>query len=405
MKSQQKKPFSEPWFLFILAAIQFTHILDFMIIMPQGPVFMNDFKIDAHQFGWLVSSYTFGAALMAVLGTTFLDQFSAKKQMMLFYLLFVVATFVCALSPFFGFLVGVRFLAGCFGGLLFPLSQTLIAEFIPNERRGRAMGVVMGSFSVASVLGVPLGLWVVHYSSWRMSFLLVSVVSLLVCFFAFKYLPESKMFSREKISVASAFKSIWSNLTDGCYIRAYAINIFLMMSAFSVIPFITIFFTKNLQVSFDYIPLIYLFGGACTLVSSRVFGWMTDRFGQLKTFRWVTLCSIVPIFLLTHLQPLYALPIYLVVSSIFFVFVSGTRIPMNALMTTIPEPSHRASFMSMNTTMQHLGMSMASLLSGYLLTQTATGELVHYDLVGSIAVCFAVISIVATYFLRTKKSA
>ena len=73
MTFQQTKSFSEPWFLFILAAIQFTHILDFMIIMPRGPVFMSDFKIDAHQFGWLVSSYTFGAALMAVLGTTFLS--------------------------------------------------------------------------------------------------------------------------------------------------------------------------------------------------------------------------------------------------------------------------------------------------------------------------------------------
>ena len=65
----------------------------------------------------------------------------------------------------------VRVAAGLFGGLSMALSTATVADYIPPERRGAAMGKVAGAFAAASVLGVPFGLELASHVSWRAPFL------------------------------------------------------------------------------------------------------------------------------------------------------------------------------------------------------------------------------------------
>lgn len=149
--------------LLTLAGIQFTHILDFMIMMPLGPQLTQLFAITDAQFGLLVSAYTLSAGASGLLASTYIDRFGRKRLLLVLYGLFGLATLACGLAPTYGTLMVARILAGTFGGVLSALSQTIVADVVPFERRGRAMGIVMTSFSVSTVAGVPLGLILAQY--------------------------------------------------------------------------------------------------------------------------------------------------------------------------------------------------------------------------------------------------
>ena len=124
----QKK---ERFFLLSLAGIQFTHILDFMIMMPLGPEFIRVLNINTHQFGLLLSSYTFAAALAGIFATYYVDRFERRKLLLWLYAFFIIATLACAAAPSYETLFIARAFAGAFGGILGSLVQTIVADSIP----------------------------------------------------------------------------------------------------------------------------------------------------------------------------------------------------------------------------------------------------------------------------------
>ena len=106
------------WLLMTLAGIQFTHVLDFMIIMPLGPQLRDLFAINDAQFGFLVSAYTFAAGASGLLAASFVDRFERKRLLLVLYVLFALTTLACALAPSYGLLMAARVAAGTFGGIL-----------------------------------------------------------------------------------------------------------------------------------------------------------------------------------------------------------------------------------------------------------------------------------------------
>lgn len=147
---------SEKLLLFILAAIQFTNIVDFMIMMPLGPQLMRLFDISPRQFSLLVSAYTFSAGIFGFLAAFQIDKFDRKTALLFVYSGFLLGTFACALAPGYEWLIAARVFTGAFGGVLGALVLSVVGDTIPMERRATAMGLVTAAFSVASVFGVPL---------------------------------------------------------------------------------------------------------------------------------------------------------------------------------------------------------------------------------------------------------
>jgi predicted MFS family arabinose efflux permease len=139
-------PRTERFFLLTLAGIQFSHVLDFMIMMPLGPILMAAFGIGTHEFGLLVASYSFSAAISGVLAATFVDRFERKRLLLIVFALFALATLACGLAPSYSTLMLARGLAGVFGGIMGAMVQTMIGDVIPFSRRARASGVVSTPF-------------------------------------------------------------------------------------------------------------------------------------------------------------------------------------------------------------------------------------------------------------------
>jgi predicted MFS family arabinose efflux permease len=379
-------PRREFWLLLTLAGIQFTHILDFMIMMPLGPQFRQIFGISDTQFGVLVSAYTFAAGASGLLAAFFVDRFGRKKLLLVLYALFALATLACGLAASYEQLMAARIAAGIFGGVLSALAQTVVGDVIPPERRGQAMGIVMSSFSISTVAGVPLGLYLAAHFSWHMPFFAIAALSGLLVIFAWQTMPPLRDHLKAARSV-SPLANLLSTLQNRDHQKALLFTFLMMFVGFVVIPYITMYTTSNGGLSTQQIPTIYLVGGIATLLSARLIGRATDRIGKVKMFRTLTLINILPVVGMTLSAPLGYYGI-LVVSMLFFVFMSGRMIPGMAIVTSACNPPQRGTYMALNSAAQSLGMSAAAFVGGLIISRDAQGWVLGYwgnGLVGVLA--------------------
>lgn len=377
-------PQRERYLLFTLAGIQFSHILDFMIMMPLGPILIQTFGISTHEFGLLVASYSFSAACSGLLAATFVDRFERKRLLLTMFILFGLASLACGLSPSYATLIVARAFAGAFGGVMGAMVQTIIGDVIPFERRATASGIVMSAFSISTIAGVPLSLWLANWLNWRAPFVLVALLTVLFVIVGQQVLPQL----RHHISAqkrAHPFAAMFEVLRDANHLRALLFSALTIFCGFTVIPYITLYAVHNIGITQQQIPLIYLVGGAATLVTARLIGRYADKHGKVKIYRLVAIFASLPLLLLTQITAA-PLGLWLIYTTIFFVLVSGRMIPAMAIITSAAQPKLRGTFMSLNGTVQSLAMAFASTLAGYIITQNSANQIVHYEVVGYVAI-------------------
>ncbi len=381
-------PRRERWLLLTLAGVQFTHILDFMIMMPLGPQLTRIFAIDNAAFGLLVSAYTLSAGVSGLAASLYVDRFDRKRLLLALYALFGLATLACALAPGYNTLLLARVAAGVFGGVLSTLSQTIVADVVPFERRGAAMGIVMSSFSLATVAGVPLGLWLANALGWHAPFWSLALVCALLWALAWRTLPALGQHLSGQ-SDKPMWHNLWSVVREPTHWRAFGLSALMMFAGFTVIPYITLYNTHNVGLTEAQIPWIYLCGGAATLVSARWVGRLSDRVGKQRMFFHVALWVSVPLMATTLLPhaPLWGV---LLVSTCFFLLMNARMIPGMALISSAVRPEKRGTFMAVNGAVQSASMGAAAFVGGLIIGRDAAGQLTHYWVAGLLGVAASV---------------
>jgi predicted MFS family arabinose efflux permease len=384
-------PQRERWLLLTLAGIQFTHILDFMIMMPLGPQFTALFGISNAQFGLLVAAYTLSAGLSGLLAATYIDRFSRKQLLLTLYPLFGLATLACGLAPDYASLMVARVAAGLFGGVLSALAQTIVADVVPFERRGRAMSVVMTAFSVSTVAGVPLGLFLAAQLNWHAPFFGIAILVGLLTWGAWRSLPrlDAHLHHPDKTSV---WRGIGQVLSEANHLKAFGVSGLMMFAGFTVIPYITIYLQSNAGMRSAEVPWIYLCGGLATLLSARYFGRLTDRLGKVFVFQRLALALAVPLMATTVSAglPLWGL---LMVSTLLFTVMSGRMIPGMAMISSAVQPRLRGTFMTLNSAVQSASMGLAALVGGLIIGRDSQGHLSFYWLAGLLGVVASLLSV------------
>lgn len=389
-------PPAEQRLIWILAAVQFTHILDFMVMMPLGPQLMALFDIDAVRFGVLISAYTAAAAVASLLAALVLDRFDRRVLLRLGYFLFALATIACGLANTFEQLLIARTTAGLFGGLIGVLVQTIVADVVPFERRGRAMGLIMAAFSVSTVAGVPLALFAANQFGWHAPFLVLGIGSLAILAIAWPAMPSVRghLDAPAGVSMLRAFANV---LATGHYWLTYAFTLTMIFTGFTVIPFITVYLQGNLGLDPAKVPAIYLAGGVATLMSSPLIGRLADRFGKECVYRYLAVLALVPLIGITHLAS-DNLFLILMATTAFFVLVSGRMIPAMALVGSVPAAHQRGAFMALNNMVQSGGMALASFVGGWLAGSVDT-ELAHYAWNGWVGAVSSLVSIALLWWM------
>ena len=372
--------------LLILAGIQFTHILDFMIMMPLGPQLTAAFSISDAKFGLLVSAYTFAAGASGLLASLYIDRFERRRLLLILYVLFAAATLACGLAPTYETLMSARIAAGLFGGILSAMIQTIVADVVPFARRGKAMGVIMTSFSVSTVMGVPLGLYVAANSDWHTPFFGIAGISFVLAVAGWYVIPtlQGHLHARGETGPLQGIAQV---LRDSNHLRAFLFSFCMIFAGFSIIPYITIYMQINAGLTPSDIPVIYLAGGAATLFSAQIIGKLSDRIGKLKMLQIIAGTAILPMALITVTAGL-SMTLILVITTFFFVFVSGRMIPGMALVSAAGNPKNRGTFMTLNSSMQSAAMGLAALVGGMVISRNAEGLIENFWICSLIAISF-----------------
>lgn len=393
--------FKEKIVLLLLAALNFTHILDFMIMMPLGNYLMPYFNISSQQFSMLVAAYTFSAGISGFLAAFFVDNFDRKKVLLFGYIGFLIGTLCCALSPTYTFLLISRIIAGVFGGLIGAQVLAIVADLIPYERRGMAMGIIMAAFSVASVFGVPFALYIANIFNWHGPFFFVVGLGSILLPILMRYLPriDGHLNNNEgRINPIVLMKEVGK---DKDQLLALGLTAFLMLGHFLIIPFLNPFMEFNMGFSKLQTPMMYMVGGALTLITSPFIGRLADKIGKHKLFVIMALISIIPIALITNLP---VMPFYLVlcITGFWFIISSGRMIPAQAMISNVVSSERRGSFMSFNSAVQQIFVGFASVLAGFIVVKNADNSIQNYEITGYISIVITLLSLIFVFRLNSR---
>jgi predicted MFS family arabinose efflux permease len=355
----------------------------------------------------LVASYTVTAGIAGFLAAFLIDRFDRKKALIFIYSGFAIGTLACAFAPTYGILLLTRSLTGGFGGVLGALILSIVSDAVPLERRAKGIGFVMASFGLASVLGVPFGLFIASKSSWHAPFLMLGILASIIIVLMIVYVPS--MTAHLKAKHTEPWK-ILTNIFGNPNARlGLAFTSTLMLGHFTIIPFIAPYMVGNVGFTEGQLALIYLVGGACTMFFSPWVGKMADKHGRLKIFTIFGTLVIIPILLITNLTPV-PVWIVLIISGVFFIFSNGMMVPSTTMETAIIRPENRGSYMSIRSSVQQLTSGLASFVAGLIITERApvfgqVKALVNFNYVGVIAVFFTLISLYVARKLTVEQGA
>ena len=387
---------SERLLLFILAAVQFTHVLDFMIILPLGGELMGRFDISPAKWSGLTAAYSLSAAVVGFGAGFVMDRLPRRGTLLVLYAGFAVGTLGCALARSYEWLLVTRTLTGLCGGVASSVVGAMLADVIGPERRGRGMAVVVAAFPVAQVMGLPAGLWLSGRFGWHAPFFLlagVSFVVLLVAAFALPSVPSVR-------AVASPVAQMRAILTHRVHVRGFALSGVLLFAGALVAPFMASAMELNVGMDRDEISLMYFCSGVVTLFSTNLFGRLSDRFDKLHVLCGVSVFTIISVLVITRWEAA-PLGVTLVLTTVFFVTMSGRFAPAMSMVANAVAPQFRGGFMSVNAAGQQACASAAHMVAGAMITQDAVSKrLIGYGDVGVLAAVMFVVSLFLAAWLR-----
>ncbi len=382
----------------LLAFLQFTIILDFMILSPLGAILMHDLSIPAAHFGLAVSVYAFSAGASGLASAGFADRFDRKKLLLFFYTGFILGTFLCGIAPNYPFLIFARIVTGLFGGVIGSIVMTIVADLFPLAKRGRVMGVVQTAFAASQILGIPLGLYLSNLWGWHAPFIMISAVGLVAGIGIVFYLRPIDAHLKLHPD-PNPFRHLFQTVSKGHYIQAFAATTLLVTGGFMLMPFSSAFSVQNLGIPFAKLPVVYMITGVFAIIAGPLAGRLSDKLGKYPLFLGGTFLTMIVVIIYTHLgiTPLW---LVVVVNVILFIGISTRMIPSQALMSAVPVQRDRGAFMSVNAAIQQFAGGIAAGVAGLVVTQNPDGKLGRYDILGYMVVGAMAITAFLMYFIN-----
>lgn len=384
--------FNQKIIIAILALLQFTVILDFMVISPLGDILMKTLNMTTANFGFAVSAYAFSAGISGLLAAGFADKFDRKKLLIFFYTGFIIGTVFCALSTSYITLLLARIFTGLFGGVIGSVSLAIVTDLFVIHQRGRVMGFIQMAFATSQILGIPMGLYFANHWGWHSSFLMIAALGLIILFAIITQMPAITK-HLELQSDKSPFLHLWHTLSNKNYQIGFAAIAFLSVGGFMLQPFGSAFLVNNIHISQLELPMVFFCTGVSVLFIMPIIGKLSDKVSKFRLFAAGSILSMIIIIIYTNLGPVPLWEIVLL-TMVMFMGIMSRVIPANTLNTAIPEMKDRGAYMSITSSMQQIAGGIAAVCAGFIVHQkTKTSPLENYDILGYViaAVTFCTI--------------
>jgi predicted MFS family arabinose efflux permease len=382
----------------LLAFVQFTIILDFIIMSPLGAILMPALNITAAQFGVAVSAYAFSAGISAVLAAGFADRFDRKRLLLFFYVGFTAGTTLCAIAPNYHLLLLGRIVTGLFGGVVGSVVLAIVTDLFDLRLRGRVMGYVQTAFAASQVLGIPAGLFLANRWDWHVAFAAIVGLATLVIAAVLLLMRPVDGHLRLKQD-RNAFAHLIATVSEPGYTLAFGVTTLLATGGYMLMPFGSAYTVHNLGIDMAHLPIIYLVSGLFSIFTGPLAGRASGAFGYFPTFMFGTVMSIVMVLVYTHLGQV-GLTIVILVNVLMFVGAFSRMIPSQALISAIPAAHQRGSFSAISASLQQLSGGLGSVFAAAIIAQNADGSLRHFDRLGYVVVGASLVALLAMYFVQ-----
>ncbi|HEX4583309.1 MAG TPA: MFS transporter [Burkholderiaceae bacterium] len=384
----------------LLTFLQFTVILDFMVLSPLGAILMPALKISPAQFGLVVSIYAFSAGASGLAAAGFADRFDRKRLLMVFYGGFLAGTLMCGLASTYELLLLARMVTGVFAGVVGSTVFAITTDLFDYKVRGRVMGILQTAFAASSVLGLPLALFLSKHGDWNAPFLLIVAIGALVGVALVRYLRpiDAHLQSRPD---RSALHHFLHTVRTPRYLQGFAATALLATGGFILMPYTSAFLVHNLGIDFGRLPLVYAITGACSIVAGPLIGRASDALGKFVVFCFGCAATITMVVIYTHLG-VTPIGLVILVNCLLFVGVFSRMISASALISAIPAPTDRGAYMSISSSLQQVSGGFAAIVGGLIISVSGTGALEHFDVVGYVLVGTTLITLVMMYFISRR---
>jgi len=403
----EKLPFTsyQKILIAILALIQFTVVLDFMVLSPLSDILMKSLSISPQQFGMVVSVYAISAFVSGISTAGFADKYDRKKLLLFFYVGFVLGTLLCGLANSYWALLAARLITGLFGGVIASISMAIVTDIFSLSQRGRVMGFIQMAFAGSQVLGIPISLAIAAHFNWHYTFLAIVVFAIvlgLVVLIKMKPIDEHLKLQSDK----NAFLHLWHTFTNKSYQVGFVATAMLSIGGFMLMPFGSAFLVNNVSILQTELPLVFMFTGMSSIIIMPIIGKLSDKFDKFKLFTVGSVIAVIMVIVYTNI-PVIPLWQVILVNMLLFMGIMSRMVPATALATAIPDAKDRGAFMSINSSLQQLAGGIAAIFAGFIVKQeTKTSPLEHYDTLGYIVATLILICLFFVYrvsvFVKSK---
>lgn len=393
----------EKFVIAILAFLQFTVILDFMVLSPLGAILMPELSISTSQFGLVVSAYAFSAGASGLSAAGFADKFDRKKMLLFFYTGFIFGTVFCWIASNYQTLLCARVVTGIFGGVVGSITFAIITDTFKMEVRGRVMGFVQMASAASQVLGIPIGLHLATHLNWHAPFLMIATVSMVIGIaIILKLKPVTAHLQGRHDK--NAFIHLWHTASNRDYIRGFGATMLLTTGGFMIMPFSSAFLVNNVLIPETSLSIIFFITGVFTIITGPILGKQADKFGKYRLFIFGSILSMVMVITYTHLGPN---PIWIVVLTnvVLYTGITSRMISSSALISGVPEAKDRGAYMGINSSIQQVSGGVASFVAGLIVFQPAKNTpLQHFDIIGYVTTGTMLITLLLMYFINQQVS-
>ena len=384
----------------VLAFLQFTIVLDFMLLAPLGAIVIPALKITTEQFGMVVSAYAFSAGVSGILAAGFADRFDRKKLLLIFYTGFMIGTLCCALAHSYVTLLLARMVTGLFAGVVGAASMAIVTDLFPLSMRGRVMGFIQSAFAASTVLGLPVSLELSSRWGWNAPFFMIVTVCAVIggaILGRLRPVNAHLLLRTDK----KPLHHLLHTLTTRPYQVGFVTTALLTMGGFMLMPYSTLFLVHNVGIPVEQLSLIYLVTGVVSAVAGPLIGRASDTFGKYRVFAFGCLATVVMVVIYTRLSNV-GLWTLIAVSALLQIGIFSRMISSQALMSGLPNPPDRGAYMSISSSLQQMSGGFAAMLGGVVVKQLDGGRLLHFDVLGDVLVCTTLVSLVLMYFVNRR---
>jgi len=273
-----------PLVIYLFALVTFSLGLAQFLPIGLTNIVAQGLGVSIEQAGTTVTWYALGATIAAPLLAALTAGWTRKRTILLTLLAFTFSSLLAALADTLTLLMSARFVAGMAHGLLFAVASSTAIALAGQARAGRALSVILGGFTLAMAVGVPLSTWLAGVLSWRAALGLIAAAGVLAWIGLWAGMKEPPPQTHAHAnSVRHALRAIFQPIL----LWPTLVTVLGFAGSYAVYTYIAPLLTQVTHISEQRVPVFMLLYGVLAVAGNVLGGKLTDRLGVDKACAWM----------------------------------------------------------------------------------------------------------------------